>query len=89
MPPEDIDLICSVSRIILKGDAGDLKDQVKYARSIALAEFKQFERNRQVTTPSLQRIWSSTSTTVLAGLARMAKSMSFSLKTARILLCHG
>lgn len=44
MPPEDIDLICSVSRIILKGDAGDLKDQVKYARSIALAEFKQFEK---------------------------------------------
>jgi len=56
MPPEDIDLICSVSRIILKGDAGDLKDQVKYAEALLWQSLSNLKRNRQVTTPSLQRI---------------------------------
>jgi len=82
-------LICSVSRIILKGDAGDLKDQVKYARSIALAEFKQFEKKPASYDSKLAKDLELNFYNGLGGLARMAKSMSFSLKTARILLCHG
>lgn len=44
MPPEDMDLICAVSRIVLKGDAGDLREQMKGTKNVALAEFRQFDR---------------------------------------------
>lgn len=55
MPMEDIDLICSVSRIVLKGNEGDLKEQVKYAKSIALAEFKQFDKKPSSYDSSLKK----------------------------------
>ncbi|NLP12926.1 MAG: glycosyl transferase [Clostridium sp.] len=43
MPPEDIDLICAVSRIVLKGDAGDLREQMRYIKIPSLPEFKSFK----------------------------------------------
>lgn len=43
MPPEDIDLICAVSRIILKGNAGDLREQTKSIKAQSFSEFKSFK----------------------------------------------
>lgn len=44
IPKEDIDLICAVSRMVLKANEGDLSEQVKIAKATSLSEFKYFDK---------------------------------------------